>query len=179
MKHFSSTIVTSFMATLAILVTADTAVAGGDIVVAAQETTAVVTPREPHLELVNLPALEFGLRAAFKCTGEPVSVTLSVADTHETLRGKDLTNRRAVEVTLKVPPGQLALAASSRFCVADAPETDDELLVPGLATAHASLRCASDEGDSVFFASVPLQVRLVCERPPDGNQPSPDASEDR
>ena len=36
MKHFSSTIVTSFMATLAILVTADTAVAGGDIVVAAK-----------------------------------------------------------------------------------------------------------------------------------------------
>ena len=26
---------------------------------------------------------------------------------------------------------------------------------------------------------VPLRVRLVCERPPDGNQPSPDASEDR
>lgn len=179
MKHFSSTIVTSIVATLANLAAASTAVAGGDIVVAAQETTAVVTPREAHLELVNLPALEFGLRAAFKCKGEPVSVTLSVADTHETLRGKGLINQRAVEITLEVPPRQLALAASSGFCVADAPDTDDELLVPGLATAHASLRCASDDGDSVLFASAPLQVRLVCERQPDGNQPPSEASEDR
>jgi hypothetical protein len=179
MKHASSTIVTSIVTAFAILAAASAADAADEIVVAAQETTAVVTPREPHLELVNLPALEFGLRAAYKCKGEPVSVTLSVADTHETLRGTDLANGRAVEITLTVPPRQLALAASSPFCVADAPETSNELLVPGLATAHASLRCAGSQGDSVLFASAPLQVRLVCARQPDESQVPSGASDDR
>ena len=179
MKHYSSPIVAPIMTALATLATANAALAASDIVVAAQETTAVVTPREAHLKLVNLPALEFGLRAAFKCKGEPVSVTLSVADTHKTLQREDLADQRAIEVTLSVPPRQLALAASNRFCVADAPETEDELLVPGLATANASLRCSSDDGDSVFFATAPLQVRLVCVRQPVEDQSPAGASEDR
>jgi hypothetical protein len=153
--------------------------AAGDIVVAARETTAVVTPRAAHLKLVNLPALEFGLRAAFKCKGEPVSVTLSVADTHTTLRRDDLATDRAAETTLIVPPRQLALAANSRFCIADDPETDDQLLVPGLATVHASLRCSGEDGDSVHFASAPLQVRLVCARQPDDDQSPSEASDKR
>ena len=179
MKRYSSPIVTSIMTTLATLAPVTVAAAADDIVVAAQETTAVVTPREAHLKLVNLPALEFGLRAAFKCKGQPVSVTLSVADTHETLRGEDLAGQRAVEVMLSVPPRQLALAASSRFCIADAPESDDELVVSGLATAHASLRCSSDTGDSALFASAPLRVRLICARQPDEDQSPSDVSDDR
>lgn len=179
MKHFSSPIVTSITVTVATVAAFNAAIAADDIVVAAQETTAVVTPREAHLKLVNLPALEFGLRAAFKCKGQPVSVTLSVADTHTTLRGEDLASQRSVEVVLSVPPRQLALAASSRFCVADAPETDDELLVSGLATAHASLRCSSDTGDTALFASAPLQVRLICARQPDEDQSAVDASDAR
>ena len=179
MKHCLPPILAPFAAGLTILAPAVPAVAAGDIVVAARETTAVVTPREARLKLVNLPALEFALRAAFKCSGKPVSVTLSMSDTHATLPQDQLTDRRAAEATLIVPPRQLALAASSRFCLADDPDTSDELLVPGLATAHASLRCADDSGDSVYFASAPLQVRLICERQTDGHQASSDASDAR
>jgi hypothetical protein len=179
MKHSQLTILALFSTVLSALVTSAPAAAAGDIVVAAPETTAIVAARSARLRLVNLPALKFGLRAAFKCKGEPVSLTLSIADTHATLRQDQLADQRAAEATLTVPPRQLALAASSRFCVAGDADTEDELLVPGLATAHASLRCANDDGDSVHFASAPLQVRLLCERLPDEDQAPSDASEAR
>lgn len=179
MKHYLSPILAPPALVLATLWATATADAAGDIVVAAMETTAVVTPRAAHLKLVNLPALEFGLRAAFKCKGEPVSVTLSVADTHTTLQREELLNARATETVLRVPPRQLALAASSRFCIADDRETGDELLVPGLATVHASLRCTAGDSDSVHFASAPLQVRLICARRPETDQPPSGPSDER
>ena len=175
MSQSPTTILALFLAALPVLVAPTPALSAGEIVVAAPETTAVVPARSAHLKLVNLPALKFGLRAAFKCKGEPVSVTLSIADTHTTLRQEELAEQRAAEATLTVPPRQLALAASSRFCIDDEADTSDELLVPGLATAHASLRCADDDGESVHFASAPLQVRLICQRRPDDVQAPSDA----
>ncbi len=170
MKLNLNAILAPFLPAMAVLVVSAPAAGSGDIVVAAQETTAVVSPRPAGLKLVNLPVLEFGLRAAFRCKGEPVSVTLSVADTHATVRQEKLAEKRSAEAKLQVPPRQLALAASTRFCVADDPETSNELLVAGLATAHASVRCAGEAGESVHFASAPLQVRLICGREPDADQ---------
>lgn len=171
-------IVALFGATVAALVMP--VQADGDIVVAAQETQAVVAPRNPRLRLVNLPALEFALRAAIKCKGKPVSVTLSVADTFRTLTDADLANERAAETILKVPARQLALASSSRFCIADDPESADELLVRGFATAHASLQCQRDDATSAHFASAPLQVRLTCARAPEESpQEVPEPAEPR
>ena len=117
MKHSSTTILALFLAALPILVVSAPAAAADDIVVAAPETMAIVSTRPVHLKLVNLPTLKFGLRAVFKCKGEPVSVTLSISDTHKTLRREQLADQRAAEATLSVPPQQLALAASSRFCI--------------------------------------------------------------
>jgi len=152
-----------------------TAYAGESVVVAARETQAVVSPGTTHLRLVKLPALDFALRAAFNCTGTAESLTLSIADTHDTLGEDTISGQRSAEAILTVPPRQLALASGSRFCLADDLSSADELLVPGLATAHASLRCRNDEGVRVHFTSAPLQVRLLCERPPTEDQdPSPD-----
>jgi hypothetical protein len=145
-------------------------VADDGVVVAARETTAVVTPRTADLALVNLPALEFALRAAIRCKGDPVSLTLSIADTFVTLHRESLGDQRAAETTLTVPARQLALAASNRFCLADEDQSAHELLVPGMATAHASLTCLDDGQLAVHFASAPLQVRLSCERAPDDDQ---------
>ena len=144
--------------------------AGDGVVVAARETTAVVTARAADLRLVNLPALEFALRAAIRCKGETVSLTLSIADTYTTLDAEVLGDQRAAEATLTVPARQLALAASSRFCLAGDDESTNELLVPGLATVHASLQCLHAEQRSVHYASAPLQVRLRCERTPADDQ---------
>jgi len=139
-------------------------VAEGDIVVAAPDTQVKVAPRAPDSKLVNLPPLSFELRAAFKCKGEPDSLTLSIADTFATLGSEALAGQRAAELTLTVPAQQLPLAADSRFCIADAPDTTDRLLVPGLVIVHASLRCRTAAGMSVHYASAPLGARLACVR---------------
>jgi len=164
-------ILTLFFAT----VFASPAIADGNIVIAAQEAEAIVAPRPGNLRLINLPALTFSLRAAIRCKGEPVSVTLSVADTYRTLDQDELADQRSAEVLLTVPARQLALAATSRFCVAGDSESGDKLLVPGLTTAQASLRCASDARTSMHYASVPLQIRLICDRAPEeAQEPSPE-----
>ena len=160
MSYVRCTILTLFLASVCVT----PAIAGGNIVIAAQETVATVMPRVESLRLVNLPALTFSLRAAIRCKGDPVSVTLSVADTYRTLDKDELKGRRAAETTLTVPARQLALAATSNFCVKDDPATSDTLLVPGLTTAQASLLCTSDSGTSVHYASAPLQISLICDR---------------
>lgn len=141
-------------------------IADSEIVVAAQETGAEVTPRHTEVRLITLPSLTFQLRAAIHCKGEPVSVTLSVADTFSTQDRDQLAGQRAAEASLTVPARQLPMAASSRFCVEDDHDSEDELLIPGFATAHASLRCENETGVTVHYASAPLSVRLSCARNP-------------
>lgn len=169
MSFVQLTILALFLAAVCI----SPAIADGYIVIAAQETEATVAPRPESLRLVNLPALTFYLRAAIRCKGDPVSVTLSVADTHRTLRKDEIEGQRAAEATLTVPARQLALAATSSFCVKDNPATSDELMVPGLTTAQASLLCASEAGTSMHYASVPLKIRLICDRGSEMTQEPP------
>ena len=169
MSFVQLTILALFLA----IVYALPATADGNIVIAAQETDATVAPRPESLRLVNLPALTFYLRAAIRCKGDPVSVTMSVADTYRTLREDEIKEQRAAEATLTVPARQLALAATSSFCVEDNPATSEELLVPGLTTAQASLLCADEAGTSMHYASVPLQIRLICDRGSEMTQEPP------
>jgi len=152
------------------------AVADDTIVIAAQEIEATVAPRNARARTVRLPPLTFEVRAAIRCEGEPVSVTLSVADTFVT-RGRDeLVGRRATEASLTVPPRQLTMASSRRFCTGD--ESEDELFAPGFATAHASLHCENETGLSVLYASAPLNVRLSCARQPGDTEVDQDSSSD-
>ncbi len=159
-----------------ILLVANAAVADSSVVVAAQETRVSVAPRDARLRLVNLPTIEFGLRAAIRCSGIPISLTLSITDTFESMDAEMLDGQRAVETTLAVPPRQLALAASRQFCLIDDDNSANELLVPGFVTAHASLRCEKDGVTTMHFASAPLQLRLDCDRPQTDDVQ--DASED-
>ena len=154
------------------------AIADSMIVVAAQEVEATVAPRPARARVVNLPPLTFKLRAAIRCAGEPVSVTLSVADTFVTRKGDELAGQRATEASLTVPSRQLAMASSRNFCIEDGNESEDELFAPGFATAHASLRCETEAGFSVLYASAPLNVRLNCARQPDESTVDQDSSSD-
>ena len=162
------------------LLVAGPAAADDSVVVAAQETLVSVAPRNARLRLVNLPTIEFGLRAAIRCSGTATSLTLSISDTFQSLDMKRLDGERAVETTLTVPPRQLALAASRQFCIIDDDNSVNELLVPGFVTAHASLRCEKDGVPTMHFASAPLQLRLACDRPlvDDAQDTSEDSSPD-
>ena len=172
-------ILASFAVAVAGIAAPTTALADSEIVVAAKETRVMVEPRAARLKLVNLPALEFGLRAAYRCKGEPVSVTLSISDTFTSLTAEALQEQRAAEAVLRVPARQIAMAASSNFCVAGDTESADEILVDGFATAHASLRCVNDERESMHHASAPLRVRLTCARQADEDQEPSEPAADR
>lgn len=175
MRQAPNTILAPFLALM--MTIALPANAENEIVVAAQETEVRVAPRAAHLRLVNLPALEFALRAAYRCRGEVISLTLSVSDTVQTLARDVLADQRAAEVSLAVPAQQLAMADSGGFCVAGDPDSANEMRVAGFATAAASLRCSRDGDDSVRYASAPLTVRLVCARGEDQEPVAP--SDDR
>ena len=166
MKSHRDSILTLIVFATAVL----PAVAEDTIVIAAQEIEATVAPRHARARTISLPPLTFEVRAAIRCEGDPVSVTLSVADTFVT-RGRDeLDGQRATEASLTVPPRQLTMASSRRFCTED--ESEDELFAPGFATAHASLHCENEAGLSVLYASAPLNVRLSCARRPDDGRRS-------
>jgi hypothetical protein len=156
------------LALFVIATAVSTAAADNVIVVAAQETEATVAPRPASMRVVNLPPLTFKLRAAIRCKGEPVSVTLSVADTYVTRNREELDGQRATEAVLTVPAQQLTMASNRQFCVADDTRTEDELVAPGFATAFASLQCEDDAGVSVHYTSAPLNVKLTCAREPVG-----------
>jgi hypothetical protein len=172
MSHFRIPILALFLSAVCIL----DASAENSVFLAAQETEATVEPRLAKQRLVTLPALVFDLRVAIECPGESESLTVSIADTFETLNREEIAGHRSAETSLSVPGRQLTLATSNDFCIeGDAEETTDELVVPGFLTAFASLRCAGQDGPSMHFASAPLQVRLLCEREPDeAQEPLPD-----
>jgi hypothetical protein len=166
--------------TLFAIVTAPgSAIASDSLILDVRDTTAVVQPRSARLRVIDLPDLEFALRAVLRCAGQPVSLTFSIADTLATLDSGALQDQRAAEATLTVPAQQIALAASKRFCVAGDDESGDELLVPGLTTAHASLHCSHDGHVSAHFASTPVNLRLSCERAADETQEASPASSER
>lgn len=172
-------ILTLFLIQFVALAGIQQALADGQIIVASRETETSVSPGPPGARLIQLPELEFRLRAVVKCKGEPSSVTISIADTVSTLGPEALEDDRSSETALTVPPTQLPLAASSRFCVAGDSSTADEMLVPGLATAHASLRCQNGERESVHFANTQLHLRLKCVREPLEPQVASDSPSDR
>ena len=173
MSYFPRPILALFAATFCTPV----AIADSRVIVAAQEAEARVVPRSSSLKLVNLPAMNFALRAAIKCQGEAESLTLSVADTYTTIGKDELSGQRSATTTMTVPAQQLTLAASSNFCLIDDATSADELTVSGLVTAHASLRCAEEGVATARFASTPLRVRLLCARGKEEGQEPP--SEDK
>jgi hypothetical protein len=164
------------LALFAFAAAVSTVAADDTIVVAAQEVEAAVAPRPVRARVVDLPPLTFELRAAIRCEGSPVSVTLSIADTFVTRTRAELDGQRATEASLTVPASQLAMAANRQFCTEE--ESADELFAPGFATAHASLQCENESGGSVLFASAPLNLRLSCARPTDASEAGQDPSFD-
>lgn len=164
------------LALICCITAASPAIADGNVVLAAQETEVAVAPQAASRRLVGLPSIDFALRAAIQCKGETVSLTLSIADTFMTLGKEVLADQRSASATLTVPAQQMALAASSRFCIDGDGESADELLVPGFATAYASLRCVHAENVSAHFGSTQLQLRLSCARQPEEPQEPSESS---
>ena len=113
--------------------------------------------------LIRLPALDFPFRIDAYCGrgGELQSLSISVADTRQTIASEDSPADDVFATTVSVSPRQIAPVAVEEFCVAGEPAGESLLLHTAL-TAQISLRCASEESQSVVFAAEALDIKLVC-----------------
>jgi hypothetical protein len=114
-------------------------------------------------QLIRLPQLEFPLRVSAHCGGggELQSLSISVADTRQTITGEDYPADDVFATTFSVSPRQIAPIAVEDFCTVAHPAGESRLLENTL-TAQVSLRCALEDSQSVVFAAEPLDVRLIC-----------------
>ncbi len=114
-------------------------------------------------QLISLPALEFPMRVTAHCGGggELRSVSISVADTRQTIVGNEYPANDTLATTVSVSPQQIAPIAIESFCTVDYPAGQSRLLEKAL-TAQVSMRCALEDSESVVFTAEPLDVRLVC-----------------
>jgi hypothetical protein len=134
------------------------------LIVTSEPAVASISHQSGSRNLIRLPELEFPLRISAQCgTGRvPESVSISIADTGTTISGEDLPVAAALETSVRVASGQIAPIAIQGFCVADT-VSDRELLVATALTAQVSLRCASDDEQTIVFRAQALDVLLSCE----------------
>ncbi|MDH3480616.1 MAG: hypothetical protein OEM50_02795 [Gammaproteobacteria bacterium] len=145
-------------------ITTIVAAADGPLTLRANESSAQLVPRKQGPQQVSLPSLEFSLVATVDCPSDAdvEAVTVSIADTHKHFGPAEIGDEAALDVRIRVPANQVAPIAIADFCIDGGAGDEKGLLVPGIATAQASLRCRSETGLSVYFASTVLPLRLDC-----------------
>jgi hypothetical protein len=149
----------------------------------AQVAMAEISPQSAGRRLISLPDLEFQLSVDAECDGNTraESLSISIADTVQTHNASKMdegeADEIAIETRIRVASSQIAPIGIERFCTG---ENDDSpaaqaLLVTAAFAANISLRCSSEDAQSVRYASLPLEIRLICvplddepsDRPPD------------
>ena len=108
--------------------------------------TAIIARQDDGRQLIRLPRLEFPLRVDAYCGGggELQSLSISVADSRQTIAGADYPANDVFATTVSVSPRQIAPIAVQEFCVAAVPAGESRLLETAL-IAQVSLRCALNE----------------------------------
>lgn len=136
------------------------ALADAELAAYAREARVEIPPRNGSQPII-LPQLDFPVRAKFDCAEEAVaeSVMISVADAYRRYVPADKDD--SLESVISVPARQMAPIAAGDFC-ANGDNDNEELLLPGVATAQLSLRCMAEGNPSVSFTSLKLPLRLIC-----------------
>lgn len=135
-----------------------------------QPAVVLIKPVPEGRRLVRLPALEFVLIIAAQCAAdaEAASVSISIADTRETLEGDKLANPAELLAEIRISSRQLSPLAIDGFCQAQGGMVANsaDLLVRDAVTAQVSLRCQNDGRESIVYASHPLDITLRCASEP-------------
>jgi hypothetical protein len=134
----------------------------------AAAAVAQIEPMAVGRKLIRLPALEFELSIDAACALDSTakSLSISVADTRQTISGDDTGNISSEPIRFLVPARQVSPIAVYGFC-SHAGE-DSERLIQGAVTTHLSLRCLGAEGETITYASHALDVLLRCDMPTTG-----------
>jgi len=119
--------------------------------------------------LVPQQALEFILTIQPQCAPDmrAESISISAADTRRTYLRSDFADKSILEMQLTIPSKQLSPIAVDGFCQAGhkASLTTRELRIEDAFSAHISLRCASEERQSIAYIVQPLALKLQCAAP--------------
>lgn len=134
------------------------------LVIAAEPATIELAPQAGERHLMRLPGLEFPARITPACPADTRihSVSVTIADSTHVYRGADFGSGTFIDAVLSVPARQVAPLTVAGLCVAGSDNPAHRVLVPAVLTAHASLRCAADTGDTVHYATLGLGVEFVC-----------------
>jgi hypothetical protein len=124
-----------------------------------------IKPLTEGRKLIRPPALEFLLRIDAECDvdAEITSISISIADTRKALTSTDLSEAIPIATRITIPARQVSPIAVEDFCPMGSPAAGDELVVRDALTAHVSLRCTSEAGESITYASRALDVMLQCD----------------
>ena len=111
---------------------------------------------------MQLPTLSYVFDISVTCTAdlEPVTVSLSIADTRKSLATKEISNAGNTSITMTIPEAQIGPIAVNGFCVTAG--VAESIRIPAVLSAQASLLCANDEGGRMIYASRSLDVTLLC-----------------
>lgn len=131
----------------------------------ADPAAVAVKPLAEGRRLIKPPSLEFLLRIDAECdaNAEIASISISIADTQKALTTTDLGEAAPIATRITIPARQVSPIAVEDFCPMESPTAGDTLIVKDALTAHVSLRCTSEAGESITYASRALDVRLHCD----------------
>jgi len=131
----------------------------------ADPAVVAIKPLTEGRKLIRPPALEFLLRIDAECDvdAEITSISISIADTRKALTSTDLSEAIPIATRITIPARQVSPIAVEDFCPMGSPAAGDELVVRDALTAHVSLRCTSEAGESIIYASRALDVMLQCD----------------
>ena len=137
-----------------------------------------IIPSSTPRRYVAVQDLEFNLIVQPSCPADMRigSVSVTTADTSRTFSGSDFDERTQIEMTLVVPRRQVAAIAIDNYCREDETvgKVQDDLQIDAAYTATLSLRCISDEEQSIVYQAQPLGIILSCRSSDDDADPSID-----
>ena len=130
-----------------------------------EPAVAILAKQQAGRKLVRLPDIEFRLGITMYCanSGQPESLSITIADTHRTLRAEELQAAKTVDVVMRIPARQIAPLALREFCIDTSSESESVLITSALAL-QASLRCSRGDEQSIVFAAESLDIRVDCIR---------------
>ncbi len=150
------------------------------LTIAGEPATVEIQTHQGRREFIRLPTLQYNLDIQQRCPTElkPANLSVSVADTRQTISADELLNASPLAMKLSIPEEQIAPVAVADFCVT--PEEDSEiqngpsktvLRINDILSLQAALSCSSETGSKIIYASLALDVELHCDAIEVGESP--------
>ena len=165
-------LITGIFATVASIAIAAETVPVHDIKITADVPTVTVSPRRAGRTTMRLPGLTYEISVTVNCetNWQPDSVSISVADSRASISAEELQASKELGLQLRIPSNQIAPLRVENFCVDGGADDVDaispnNITIPGVVSAQASLRCSTESTNSIMYVSKPLDVLLECTLP--------------